>query len=368
MLHTPVPPRPRLLVVDDDSSNRHLVRAALGNGYDVLEAECGAAALTALADDPLIDLVLLDVMMPGLSGFDVCRQIKRQREADFLPVILLTALDSRNDRISGLAAGADDFLSKPIDQRILRLRVGTLLRVRQQEARIRAQLAELGELQRLKDELFSLIVHDLRNPLAGIMGYLELLQAGLERSGDQRLLDYATTGVEAALELRRLVEGVLQVRRMEQAALPVEREPVAPAELLAQVCTALGGVSRSQGVRLTAASPQDDRAANLDPMLVRRALENLTANALKVSAQGAEVVVGARWVGERVQFEVADRGPGLTDAEKAAMFEKFATGDRKRGFGLGLHLVKLVVEAHTGELEILDREGGGLVFRFSLEG
>src|SRR5207253_9406612 len=122
-------------------------------------------------------LVVLDVMMPGMNGFDACREIKRRHREPYLPVLLLTALTDQDSRILGFEAGADDFLSKPFDRRELLLRTRAFLRLRQQDDQIRRQLEELRQLDRLKDDLAALVVHDLRNPLAGLDGLLWVLKS-----------------------------------------------------------------------------------------------------------------------------------------------------------------------------------------------
>src|SRR5579872_3344731 len=224
-----------ILVVDDEPTNRKLMRATLEDSYTVVEAENARAAL-ALFDHASergpADLVILDVMMPGLNGFDACRGIKARARDAFLPVVLLTALDRQEDRNQGLAAGADEFLTKPIDRRELALRVKTLLQVREQlaaltakEEVIRRQLDELQHLQLLKDDLFSLVVHDLRNPLSGVVGFLEILQLQLADPALARARQSAEHASIAALKLRDMLDEVLEIRRLEEAGLPIRREP-----------------------------------------------------------------------------------------------------------------------------------------------
>jgi len=129
-----------------------------------------------------VDLVLLDVMMPQMSGMDVCRIIKRAAgEGAYVPVLLLTALGAQEDRNRGLAAGADDFLTKPVDRHELLLRVRSFIKLRLQDELIRHQLDELRALDALKDDLVSLMVHDLRNPLSGLVGFLDVMQAEVVR-------------------------------------------------------------------------------------------------------------------------------------------------------------------------------------------
>ena len=163
-----------ILVVDDEPLNRVVMRASL-TGCQVIEAENGRRALEVLEKTP-VDLVLLDIMMPEMDGYEVCRRIKETPREGYLPVLLVSALGDQADRNRGLEAGADDFVGKPFDRRELLLRVTAFLRLREQDRVIRKQLADLARMQAAKDDLVALIVHDLRSPLSGVVAYLQLLQ------------------------------------------------------------------------------------------------------------------------------------------------------------------------------------------------
>src|SRR3989454_4693399 len=192
--------RPRVLIVDDDPLNRSLLRRVLGTTYAVMEADSGPRALALVAsDDP--DVVLLDVMMPGMSGYEVCRRIKARPDEPLLPVILLTALDGQDDRNEGLAAGADDFLSKPFDRRELLLRTRAFVHLRRNELLVRDQIRQLAELQALKDDLVSLMVHDMRNPLTGLLATLAMLAEELPEDPVQAQQD-AVKALDLAHRLR----------------------------------------------------------------------------------------------------------------------------------------------------------------------
>lgn len=359
-----------ILIVDDEPANRALLGAVLSRHHSVVEAENGVEALEVLAKTP-VDLVILDVMMPELDGFQTCRAIKAKQGERYLPVALLTALDGQDDRNESLAAGADEFLTKPVDIRELDLRVRSLLRLREQEIKIREQLAELQDLTHLKDDLFSLIVHDLKNPLAGVVGFLELLQTQLGDPALAKAKKNADQAIDAARKLQALIEEVTDVRSLETPELKVDRERVDLGTLLRDAASTLEGAARARQVAIVVqAEPEID--LDLDRSLVRRAVENLIAHSVRFSPKGEPVAVRGRRVGSRVEIEVSDRGPHLTDSQKVEVFEKFAAvearraNSKRRGFGLGLYLVKLAATAHGGEALVRDVEGGGSLFVISL--
>lgn len=358
----PMAERPVILIVDDDPRNRALVRATLGGAHDVVESASGAEALRVVDGRP-VDLVLLDVMMPGMSGFETCKAIKARPREGFLPVVLLTALSEQGDRNAGLDAGADDFLTKPVDRLELRLRVALFLRLRAQDAQIRAQLRRVRELDALKDDLASLLVHDLRSPLAGVLSILQVIRGELR---DPQLLADADAALDAAGKVRALVDDVLQVRALEEGKLPLELAPRRLDELVRDAVRTLEPVARERRVAIdtAGAAPLE---ARVDATLVRRAVENFVTNAVRYSSAGGTVAVNVLREGAGVSIEVKDEGPGVPEPLRDAVFEKFVTVEGagrlpRRGSGLGLHLVKLVAAAHGGRVRSGGREGGGSVF------
>lgn len=365
-----------MLVVDDEPANRALARAYLDSTYQVLEASDGPTALALVNSQP-IDLVLLEVMMPSMSGFEVCRRIKQDRE-QYLPVIMLTALDRQEQRNVGLEAGADDFMSKPVDRRELTLRVERLIRLKRHEQQIREQLdlvsqhdemvqkqiRELQELDVLKDDLVAMMVHDLRNPLAGIVGFLDLLSSDID---DQRLRKDADAALQAGNRLREILDDMLHARMLESGALRMQRELVQAGAVVEDAIQSVWGAARARHVEIAPQIEQSRLQVDADPKFVRRAVENLLTNAVKYSPSGASVRASVRAVGSDVEIEVADRGSGIPEQFKEHLFQKFgsievARGDARNGIGLGLYLVKLVANAHGGKAVVRDRKHGGAAF------
>ena len=356
--------RPSVLVVDDELMNRSLIRATLGGFCDVMEADSGAKALELLQQRP-VDLVLLDVMMPLMNGYEACRKIKEQAR-EFLPVLLVTALDEQDDRNRGLESGADDFLTKPVDRRELLLRTRSFLRLRDQDKVIRRQLGELQRLQSAKDDMVALLVHDLRSPLSGVIAHLQLLA---EDATGRSATDVQQAMRAAETALGRLEE-TLQVRLMEEGQLTVRREQVTLEVLARDSLSTLESIARRKNIPLSR-SVQGDPVALIDPNLVRRAVENLVSNALKYTPGGGDVAVSMRAATGQVDIEVGDRGPGIPEEQKKGLFEKFGSveqkqGGRRKGVGLGLYMVKLVAQGHGGSVSVEDRPGGGTVFRLTL--
>jgi signal transduction histidine kinase len=355
-----------ILVVDDEQRNRALMQALLSRDHEVREAQDGPTALAMLAKGG-IDLVVLDVMMPGMSGFEVCRQAKAGAGDQLLPVLLVTALSDRTDRQAGLEAGADDFLSKPVDRHELSLRVKHFLRLRRQHQMLSQQFEALQELVALKDDLVTLMVHDLRNPLTGILGLMQVLE--LDADDPDRRADVQNAR-EGAEKMRETLDDLLQVRLLEEGRLTLRPAAVSLAELARSAAVSIDGAAKLRGLRIERDIPADLKLMG-DAKLLRRAIENLVSNAVKFSPGGQTVEISAGRVPGGVEILVQDRGRGVPADKRGQLFEKFGgiavqRGSDRRGYGLGLYLVRLVAEAHGGTVAVRDREGGGTSLIFTV--
>lgn len=359
--------RARILVVDDDPHNRELLRTWLEPAHEIVEAMDGPAALAAVERGG-IDLVLLDVVMPGMSGLETCRAIRRLHPNDLeLPVLLVSSLARQANRNEGLEAGADDFITMPCDRTELLLRVGAFLRSERQDATTRAQLAELTRLSALKDDLIALVAHDLRGPLGSILTLVGLAREDVKDPEVKKDLDVAYSAAERA---REITEDLLQVRLLEHGEHTPRRVVTAADEVVRDAVRTVDAAARERKVAIRV-EVEGDPAYPLDASLVRRAVENLVANAVKHSPQGAPVAVVVRRSGDELDIDVVDRGPNIPEAARDAVFRTFALAERhalpRRTYGLGLYLVRLVAEAHGGTASVEDAAGGGALFRLHLE-
>ncbi len=361
---------PLLLVVDDDPVNRDLLGQLLcAMEYRVIEAAGGEQALeVAWSEDP--DLIILDIMMPGMTGYEVCRTLKRDPRTANTPVVFVTALSGSDDKLQAIEAGGDDFLTKPFDRPLLLARVRSLLRLKEANNRLESSYLRLRELEQYKEDLMQMIVHDLKSPLGTVLGTLEMaLDGELGRlSGDGARL--AGDALERGDDALQLVEDLLDVSRLEEPGASIESSPVGVAGLLQSV----GGDWRVRAERRRArlrVDPGPEVTLRADRRLLSRVLSNLIGNALRHGGKGVSVLVSARCEGEEVRFTVADDGGGISPEVQEVIFEKFAkvgggNGLRTGSSGLGLTFVRLAVEAHGGEVWVESEPGRGSRFHFRL--
>jgi signal transduction histidine kinase len=355
-----------VLAVDDEPVALDMLEGfLLPDGYELVLARNGPDALTKI-EQSSPDVILLDVMMPEMDGFEVCQRLKGDKRWHHIPIILVTALSSTEDLVRGLDAGADDFLNKPVDSVELRARVRSLLRVKQ-------QYDELESTLRLREDLTHMIVHDIRTPLTAILGFSELLLArGALPSQDSRDVKAIQT---QAYRLDAFLNDMLILAKLESERLMLNRSMVNVNQIVEQVKESYSVVALSKKINLLANLPSAGEQVLLDANLFQRVLENLISNALKFSPVESEVSIQVEYPRAktllyasvpRVRIKVMDQGPGIPKEYRDRVFDKFEivklkeTGDPQ--IGLGLAFCKMVVEAHGGQIFIESNSPVGSIF------
>jgi signal transduction histidine kinase len=365
---------PVILVVDDTPANLGLVVECLeGKNLRVAIARDGAEALRR-AELAQPDLILLDVMMPGLDGFETCRKLKAMPKTRDIPVIFMTSLTQTEEKITGFRAGAVDYITKPLQMEEVAARVSTHLKLRafqklqaaqnvqlQKEVNTRRQAEEaLIEVINGVRNVSNAIAHDLRTPLTELRSRLEALTLTLRRRGNEETLPE----LEGALaDVDRVISVFNALLRLAEIDAGVRRAGFVQADLGTIVSDAVEfyqPVAELRGVTLSL-EYSGDLVATVDPLLLAQAIGNLIDNALKFARDNGEIKVAAIRRESGVAISVSDDGPGIADAEKPKVTERFYRVDASRGtagVGLGLSLVKAVATLHRGSLDFTDNEPG----------
>jgi len=351
-----------VLVVDDNADMRDYIRHLLDDEWRVVTAKDGNAAIELLQTEQ-IDIVLSDIMMPGLDGFGLLATLRADPETATTPVILLSARAGEESQVEGLEAGADDYLAKPFSARELRARVRTHLAL----ANARREREEsLQAVAALKDQFLSLVSHEMRTPLATIYGTSRLLRdrIGLISSADrdELLVDV----VNESAKLNRIIENLLLMTRVNAEGLALE--PVAVEELVGTAAETFHGRYRDRTLHAEIDSPLAPVEGNAT--YIELVLDNLLSNAAKYSSPEAPIELVAINSDNSVEVRVLDRGIGLAEEEIDNLFVPFyrsaAAAQTASGVGVGLTVCKRVIEAQGGTIWARPREGGGSEFGFSL--
>jgi two-component system sensor histidine kinase/response regulator len=363
--------RGTILIVDDEPMARQMLQALLAReGYDLALAASGPEALARL-DELGPDVILLDVMMPDMDGFQVCQRLKTDERWRHIPIILVTALDTKEDLARGLDAGADEFLTKPVSPLELRARVRSMLRTKE-------QYDELEETLHLREDLVRMTMHDMGTFLTSITLLTELLLKRSTIAPDTIAPEYVEEIEEIHTHVQRLnslLNDMLIVAKMEAGKLILNRSRVDMSQLVLAVERNHSVIAQTRGVDLVIDLPEESRQILLDANLFQRVLDNLIANALKFSPAGSTVTLrveypeaepGSQLQEPRVRIQVLDEGPGIAEAHRDRIFDKFEIVALKREgvsqFGLGLAFCKMVVKAHEGRIFVEANEPRGAVF------
>ena len=354
-----------ILIVDDQESNRKILAGLLAQrGYHLVFADSGVEALEMVVQHPP-DLILLDIMMPGIDGFEVCQRLKSSPQWQHIPIILVTALNSKEDLARGLDFGADDFLSRPLNRLELQARIRSMLRLKEQYDRLEAQKAQLEEVLQLRKDMSNMLVHDMKTPLTAIIGYSDLLLRTPEISAQGR--QHLQAIKQGAGQLNRFANDLLLLAKTAQNKLQLNYSSVELNQLIIDVCDGHAITAQSKDLNLVTDLPSEPIRLSLDKDLFQRVLDNLVSNALKFSSTGGTVQVQLIYPSPaNVKIRVLDQGPGIPPPDRMRIFDKFETVAQYQKeiaqMGLGLAFVKMVIEAHDGHIFITDNKPKGSVF------
>ena len=351
----------RILVVDDQPANLRAVSALLTRyGYEVLTAGTGEQALVlALAHIP--DLLLLDMMMPGMDGFELLAEIKLQPQLHRVPVMFLTAAQDRELLLRAFDAGAVDYVTKPFLPEELRARVDTHVGLKLTRDR-------LERVARERQELVNLVAHDLKNPLSSVLFASDVLRN--DGCKPERIPRYLEMIHESAADAIGYIRRYLETQDARSGECP----PVAAVslrEVLAWLVDRYELQLESRGMRLVIVGGDDGSQVAIDGLVLRQVAENLVSNAMKYAPGSVvELSVHKASPGFR-QLRVEDRGPGIPASRQRELFKPFTRlteVDPADGLssGLGLSLAKQILDGSGGQLWYEDREGGGARFVIEL--
>ncbi|MBD2177184.1 response regulator [Pseudanabaena sp. FACHB-1998] len=358
--------QPIVLVVDDEPANFDVVEILLfKEGYELHYKDNGAEAIASLPEVKP-DLILLDVMMPEMDGIEVCQNIKTDPLYCHIPIIIVTALSDKEDLARCLDAGADDFVSKPINSTELRARVRSMLRIKTQYDRIQ-------DTMRLREEMMQTIVHDLRNPLIGIMlGCDSLKTLDVPDRSKKRIEQISQT----IAQLRLLIDDILTIGRIEAKKLVLNLSEVDMTKMVKSVLDGFEPLATSKQIQLIGELPEKSVYISGDKHLIRRVLDNLVDNAIKFSPQDSSVILSVETLPahpdrpDLVKIQVIDEGMGISPEQKQVIFEKYEVGNIVLGLsqiGLGLSFCKMTIEAHNGSITVANNQPKGAIFTIMLD-
>lgn len=364
---------PNILVVDDTAENLQVLSGMLKErGYKVRPVPSGKLALQA-AKTTKPDLILLDINMPELNGYEVCAQLRRDERMLDVPIIFISALNETIDKVMAFGVGGVDYITKPFQFEEVEARVAVHLKLRRTQKELELRNVELQKnneelrrLHELRENLTNMIIHDLRSPLTGVLGAFELIGDELQNLsapvrdmyGLARIaLDDVIAMINSVLDVSKIEAGELQLVRTHCDLVVLGREAAAILEL-------------RRGARtVRVETDHESIPAFIDPDLIARVLQNLLGNALKFTDTTGTVTLRLERTPTTCRVSVTDDGVGIPPEFHQRIFQKFGqvkSDGPTVGSGLGLTFCRLVIKAHDGEIGVESEPGKGSTFWFEL--
>ncbi len=366
-----------ILVVDDTPDNLALISNLLKDIYQVKIATGGEKALEIAGSDLPPDLILLDIMMPGMDGYEVCRRLKRNPQTINIPVIFLTAKSEMEDEKKGLELGAVDYLTKPISPPIVLARVKNHLALKAMTDFLNEKNIELERAKYVaekanlaKSSFLSNMSHELRSPLNAILGFAQLLESETPPPTASQKESIAQI-LKAGWHLLTLISEILDLAKVESGQVPMVREPVSLTEVMIECRSMTEPQAQQRSIRISFPQSASPYLVLADRTRVKQVLLNLLSNAIKYNTkEGSVEIKCSEPAPGRIRVSIRDTGVGLPPEQLAQLFQPFnrlgQEGGGEEGTGIGLVVAKRLVELMGGAIGVESTVGVGSVFWFEL--
>lgn len=359
----------KVLVADDDITTREmLTRYLVKQGISVVTAANGEEALKIMESDE-IGVALLDLIMPGLNGIEICREIRARHTPNYIYVIILTSKESSDDLLNGFEAGIDEYLPKPADMKELLARIKAGMRIVDLERSLKAKQQKLYELVQIKNKFIGIAAHDLRNPAISIRGFSELLlKGGSPLTEEQR--EFISIIHSTSNNMLELLNDLLDLSQIESGRLDLKKRNGSLKALLEERLRLYRVQAGNKRITIQADLAEIGTFA-FDHRRIGQALDNLISNAIKFSPPGTNVYITLTADEGTAIFSIHDQGPGIPQEEHGLLFNEFQrlsirpTGSES-STGLGLAITKRIIDAHGGRVTFDSHVGIGSIFSFHL--
>jgi two-component system sensor histidine kinase/response regulator len=369
----------KILIVEDNQENTDLLVYFLHpQKYDLVTASDGHQALK-MTESESPDLVLLDIMLPGIDGFQVCERLKKNPKTMFIPVIMITALKELKDKIKSLEVGADDFITKPFENVELLARVKSLLRLSKYHRELETKKLELEEkteslmrMDKFKEELINLIVHDMKNPLFVIQGNLQMMSMGLDSHTAEYFSKYTKRIERSSQQLLRMVVNLLDISRMQEGIMKLKKDVLDFNKIVVECVNRIKDYSENENKDVIMRLDETIPNMLIDHSIMDRVVENIINFSINNVVDNGKVIVSTQKSNaSQIRFSIQDNGAHIPEKFQDKIFEKFSQTELKNNGlriarGLGLIFCKMAVEAHGGRLWIDKENTDGNLFHFEL--
>ncbi|MBF0383123.1 MAG: response regulator [Magnetococcales bacterium] len=353
--------KPKILIVDDVPANVRVLAEILKSDYQVIMAKSGKTALNAVASHD-IDLILLDIEMPDMDGYEVCSTLQKSDSAHDIPIIFVTARNSPEDEVRGLTSGAVDFLSKPLNPLVVKTRVKTHLEL------CKSRIAAM-EASQIKSQFLATMSHEIRTPMTTIIGMCDLLMETELTAEQKRFLSSSKNAGESLLSL---INDILDLSKIEAQQLILEEIPFDLPNLVLGTLDILKLIAKEKGLQLNHNLPTGlPQYIVGDPNRLRQVLINLIQNGIKFTETGKVLIEVELQSNDHFLFSIIDTGIGISEKQQESIFQPFRQADfsttrKYGGTGLGLTICQQLIKKWGGIIWVDSKENRGSVFRFTM--
>ncbi len=361
---------PLILIVDDNPANVTLISSHIKKqNYEFSIATNGNRALE-LAEEILPDLILLDVMMPGMSGFEVIEKLKANELTKMIPVIFLTAATEQEDMVKGFNLGAVDYITKPFNASELYARVRTHLRLQQYQRRVNYDNIVLERLNNEKNEILGIVAHDLKNPIYNISMLAKLILSEKDMSRDE-IEEFSTDILTSTEKMLQLIMDLLDVNAIATGKIYVHIEEYNIVRIITEIATLFAERAKKKDIVLHWTPPKDEIVLKTDSRALLHILDNIVSNAVKYTNPGKNVFINVELIEKEIVISIKDEGQGFSEQDKEKMFNRYQklsaqpTGD-EHSSGLGLSIVKKYLDLINAKIELESVFGEGSTFYIKL--
>lgn len=371
----------KILIVEDNQENIDLLIYFLRpQGYELVTAKDGLDALEKI-DEGYPDIILLDIMLPKMDGYEVCERLKKRPDTKFIPIIMLTALKELQDKVKALEVGADDFLSKPFENVELLARVKSLLRIKEYHDQLQHKNKELAEknaslvrMDMFKEDLINLIVHDMKNPLFVIQGNLQMMSMSMQNLSAEFLKKYTQRIERSSQQLLRMVVNLLDISRIEEGTIKLKNDKANVNNIIKEIAVRISDYPENEQRQIVIDLDSDLPEITADKSIIERVLENIiNFSVTNVDDDGKILISTSTRGADHIQFIAHDSGTQIPKDYHDKIFEKFSQAEIKNSGSrvdraLGLTFCKLAVEAHEGKmwLDLENKVGNKFVIELPL--
>lgn len=363
-----------ILIVDDNEMNRDLLEGVLNSEeYQSITAMNGQTALQSVQEHD-VDLILLDINMPHMDGYEVCERLKADERTADIPVIFISALGETDDIVKGFDVGGGDYITKPFKFREVLARVEGQLTLYRQKRQIEAMIERERHQHKVLDELRKQFIgsatHDLKNPIFIISGYLDMMERQPIVTENERTQGYVNAMRRGVDKMNHLVRDMLDLLQLEHGVVLDKVDYVFSAFVRESVQDMVMRAHK-KGLNFSVEVPDDKSSVSLDPKRMSRVLDNLVSNAIKYTPENGSIRVIAYLNEDTASIEIKDTGLGIPNDTLPTLFNPFQRVDteehmEQEGTGLGLSIVKAIVEQHGGTIAVQSDLGKGSTFRVEL--